>query len=562
MEFRKKLSFLLLSYALCAYGSEQQELSKNHLLFLMKNKKVADSIEGYKRYAAHLHKHDSETLEQMSLILLESAMSSSEEESELITLYGASLAGITSLLDFCEIGVKSRHPRTQLVSIQLAGQIPDDSVHPILCKAFSSDYFPIRMEAAAAMANRKYKHATGYIESLMSKIHPAYHFFFSGMFAAIGNNDAVLILKRMIHSNELFTRISAILAAAQFGRDDLLKDIKAASTHLNPAEQEACCFALGALQDTSSTPLLEKLAKSPEKEVSLAASLALAILGKKDYIQTIHSAAKDKNLFAITLLGHFQDSPPVLHELLESKDKQIKFNAALALLKQKDKKCLPAIRDLLLAKSHDLAFIPAQSTGKSMMYWKCLPSLSVLSQSEQGESLAAISLGLREQTLAQVLDLGSEEFLKVADELIRFQQKDLIPLLMELLCNIHNDQVVAFLKTKAEELGKPFTRNYAALALAKLKIEGGYKERIEAWIRAQKDIEIVQFRPVTSKVKAETSFSYKLTPKENSAFLIESLSLITSFHEEKSLDLLLDMIKNGHPKNRPILAGLLIKTLE
>lgn len=557
----KNLSFYLISCA-AAFGNAQEPLNKNHLLFLMKNKKIVESIEGYKRHAESLKKHDSELLEQMSLILLESSMQSREEDLEMLTLYGASLAGISSLLDFCEKGVKSRHPRTQLVSIQLAGQIPDDSVNAILCKAFASDFFPIRMEAAAALASRKYKHATGYIESLMAKIHPAYHCFFSNMFAAIGSHDAIYVLKKMIHAQELYTRVSAILSAAQFSRDDLIKDIKAASTHLNPAEQEACCFALGSLCDSSSIPLLEKLALSQEKEVAYAASFALISFGKKEYLEKLLEGAKQHNLFAISLLGNFQEAQQLLCQLVEVKDKQIKFNAALALLQLKNKRCLPIIQELLLSNSHDLAFLPAHSTGKSMVYWKCLPSLSVLSQTEQGESLLAVSLALRENLLAQLLEFGDEEFLKISENLIKFQQKDLIPFLVELLCNIHSDKVIEFLKQKAEELGRPFTRNYAALALAKLKVEGGYQERVISWIQAQKDIEIIQFRPITSKVKSETSFAYKLTPKETSAFLIEALSLISSLHEEKSLDLLLEMIKNGHPKNRPILAGLLIKTLE
>lgn len=561
MEFWKALTCAALSLSIYSQ-CEEEVFNKHHLLFLMKNKKVAESIEGYKRYVNFQKKHDGEILEQMSLILLEAGMSSHEEDNELLTLYGSSLAGITSLLDFCEMGVKSRHPRTQLVSIQLAGQIPEDPVNPILCKAFSSDFFPIRMEAAAALAQRKYKHATGYIESLMAKIHPAYHCFFSGMYAAIGNSEAIGVLKKMIHSHELFTRVSAIIAAAQFGRDDLVKEIQAASTHLNPAEQEACCFALGALRDSSSINLLEKLSKSPEKEVSLAACFALVTFGKKEYLETLIQATKEKNLFAAGLLGHYHGGEAALYELLDSKDKQTKFNAALALLQLKDQRCLPIIKEMLLSSRHDLAFVPAHSTGKSMMYWKCIPSLSVIGQSEQGESLIAVTLAFRENLLAQLLDFGHDEFLKIAEELVRCQQKDLIPFLVELLCNIRSDQVIAFLKAKAEELGRPFTRNYAALALAKLKVEGGYQERIFSWIQAQKDVEIIQFRPVTSKVKTETSFSFKLTPKENSAFLIEALTLISSLHEEKSLDLLLEMIKNGHPKNRPILAGLLIKTLE
>jgi hypothetical protein len=71
-----------------------------------------------------------------------------------------------------------------------------------------------------------------------------------------------------------------------------------------------------------------------------------------------------------------------------------------------------------------------------------------------------------------------------------------------------------------------------------------------------------QFRPITTKVNTETNFSYQLTPKENSALLIQTLLLLSSSHEEKAIEIILEMIKSGHPNNRPILAGLLMKTIE
>jgi hypothetical protein len=37
---------------------------------------------------------------------------------------------------------------------------------------------------------------------------------------------------------------------------------------------------------------------------------------------------------------------------------------------------------------------------------------------------------------------------------------------------------------------------------------------------------------------------------------------IATSHEEKGIDILLDAIRNGHPKNHPVIAGLLIKALE
>ena len=232
------------------YGEDVEEtpINKNHLLYLMRSNKVEASIDQYKIYKGQLGKHDPEILEQMALILLDAGMQSSDVEKQLISLYGASLASVNSLLDLCEMGMKSSHPMTQLVSIQMAGRLQDDRSRDLLCGSFNSKFLGIRMEAAFYLAQKKDKHAVGYIESLMHKLPPFFQCFFSDMYALIGSKEAMHILKKMINDQEVYNRIAATLAVAKFGRDDLLKNIRNAATHKNPAEQEACSFALGILK--------------------------------------------------------------------------------------------------------------------------------------------------------------------------------------------------------------------------------------------------------------------------------------------------------------------------
>lgn len=554
---------MTLGFAEESSPSQQEPLKKNHLLYLMRSNKVASSIDLYKEYKKTIgNKHDSEILEQMALILIDQGMESHDEEKELISLYGASLAGVNSLLDLCEMGMKSKHPMTQLIAIQMAGRLEDDRASELLCRAFSSDFLGIRMEAASYLALKKHLHAVGYIESLMHKLPPFFHCFFPEMYAQIGSSEAVNLLKKMLHDPELYTRIAATLAAAHYGRDDLLKDIRNTATHLNPAEQEACASAMGILGDSHSIEALEKLAKSTDDQVRLSAYQSLFALGKRTYLNEIKELAKNKDLFAICTLGHIEGGEEVLFDLIKNRDKQIRFNAALALLERRDERCVDTIGELLLSKKHDLGFIPHYSQGRSMMHWKCIPSASVYANKDKDSGILAVSLALREQALAQCLELKESSFLKIAKDLLDYQQKDLIPILMHLLCNLHNEAAITLLKTKAEEIGAPFIRNYASLALTKLRVEGPYHQRIESWITTQKETEMIRFRPLTTKSSSETSFDYQLTPQENSSLLIEALMLIATSHEEKSIDILLDTIRNGHPKNHPVIAGLLIKALE
>ncbi|MEI8300224.1 MAG: hypothetical protein WCG10_01245, partial [Chlamydiota bacterium] len=84
----------------------------------------------------------------------------------------------------------------------------------------------------------------------------------------------------------------------------------------------------------------------------------------------------------------------------------------------------------------------------------------------------------------------------------------------------------------------------------------------EQWVASQKETEMIRFRPITTKATSETSFNYQLAPEESSALLVEALMEIANHHEEKSLDILLDIMRSGHPKNQAVLAGLLMKALE
>jgi hypothetical protein len=72
---------------------------------------------------------------------------------------------------------------------------------------------------------------------------------------------------------------------------------------------------------------------------------------------------------------------------------------------------------------------------------------------------------------------------------------------------------------------------------------------------------MIRFRPVlpSSNRIEEIKNSYEFTPEENSRLLIECYEAFASKHDNKGIDILLEALRNGHPKNRPVLAGLLIQ---
>lgn len=537
--------------------------NKLRILYLLQSKEVHRAIDLYREYSTALGRHDFEILQQMGLIILEQGARSADPETQLTSIFGSHIAGIAASIDILEAGIVSAHPQTQLAAIQFLSGLQDDRCEELFTKAMSSDFFFTRVEAAYHLAMRKSRTAVGQIESLMYKVPPQMRFFFAQFYALIGTHDAISLLKHMMDDPFHMNRIEAILSAARFGRDDLLPAIRSRATHLNVAQQEACATAIGYLKDSKSIPLLKKLTLSPSVNVQLAAYHSLYILGDTQTQDSICEKAKEGNLFAISLLGDMAGSNGVLFELTQKEDLQIRFNATMALLKLGDPLVYKPLLEFLICDSRDLGFYPQFSVGNSLMAWKVIPSARQ-HQQEMTHDLMTLSVSVREYMLQQSLEMPESVFLKVAEALFNAQQLDLIPLLVALMENLQTSDAIALLEEKAQTAGAPLTRAYCNLALLRLKKESSYKKAILNWIRLTKNLEMIRFRPMlTRHVRiAEKMHAFELTPEENSQLLVQCYQTITMQHNVDSIDILLDGLQNGHPKNRPVLAGLLIQAIQ
>lgn len=538
------------------------EISPYHILYLAKSKHHDQAIKNYLKIRESQKKHLPEILEELCLVILNQGMQTKDEQGQLLSLYGASLAGIDALFPLCERALHSEHANIQLIAVQMASQLQDDRTIQLLTGSFSSPFLGIRMEAAFGLAQKKHPLASGYIESLMAKLPPFFQRYFPPLFALIGSKEATMTLKKLLRGHDTETRIQAIMTAANFHRDDLLNEIRHTSTHVNNAEQEACIAALGILGDASSKVLFEKSALSEDSFLSLASLKALLQLGFKEHLEKICQMAKNKNLFAINALSAIDGGQEALIRHLSDPQSIYRFNAAYALLKKKDRRCIPIIQEMLLSEKKDLGFAPSFSPGRSLMHWKVIPSVSIHAKSEQNQGLLSITIGFREHLLTECLELDEKDFLSIAEVLFKRKQLDLIPHLTHLLMNIESDNVLNFLKIKAEEVGAPFTRMYATLSLCQLRQDPLYQTRLLDWIQKEKQVELIQFRPSSSQIASDTQFHYALTPQESARLLIESLMFFAEKHEEASLDLLTEFLNATNANNRIVIAGLILKALQ
>lgn len=548
------ISFFLLLFS---FSYAETQGNKNHVLFLMRTGSISRAMDAYKLYHRENGQHDFELIQEMGLLLLDQGYRNSDPEIQVMTTFGAGISLNERALYILENGMDSGIPELQLVCLNYLSQYQNDKADEALKRAMNAGHPLIRLEAAYVMAQKKAPRAYAYAESLMYRFEEELMPLFPQFFAMIGTAEATRMLRKLMTNSDEEVRIAAILSAAKYGRDDLLSKIRTLATHHEKAQQEACAFAFGVLKDETSLHRLEILSRSKVPQVRLAAWKALYDLGRKEFKATIEKAAKERDIFAIALLGEIEGSQDVLASLIQDRNLQVKVNAAIALLHLQDPRCLSALLDILIMDSRGLCFSKSMSKGKSLSAWKAIPSGK---QNFKDEPYSfELSLNLREDALEEALDLPEQDFLKLARVIFLRQQNDLVPLLVMLLETLNTPGAIALLKEHQQQLGAPLIRNYCNLTLYNLKVEGPYGENIRSWIANMQNEELIRFRPFLPREMRDHEEPYQLTPQDNSSLLIASFESFVTNKDERGIDILLEAIQNGNAKNKYALAGLLMR---
>jgi HEAT repeat protein len=283
----------------------------------------------------------------------------------------------------------------------------------------------------------------------------------------------------------------------------------------------------------------------------------LYILGIKESAILLQELAEQGDPFAIDALGGIPGSEEVLAKLSRTPNINIRLNAILSLLKLKDKRCLSGLFEILITDPRDLAFAEISTPGRGLKAWKAIPSAN--HQGDEAAALLELSLQFKETVLTLALELEEEYFLFLANKLFESKQNDLVPILVHLLANLDTEDSIALLKNVQQKAGAPLIRAYATLGLVKLKEEGPYSEQLKEWVISGQNLDIMKFRTFVPFDMRDVASTYELTPQETSKFLIEAIQILAETQEQDSINLLLQLLKDGHPRNRPVIAGLLLR---
>lgn len=555
------LLFPLSGFALEEQPSEQlHQTTSSHILYLMHKGETAKALQAYQDYRKHSGSNDFELLEQLGLILLDQGHRTRDPEIQRLSLFGAGVSTNEKALYILEEGVVNDDPEHQLIALSFLTRYQSDRADVSIHRAMASNSLLIRLETAFKLAKKKDPKAVGQTEALMAKVPEQIWPIFPQIFAASGTPEAKKILRRLLTHKDELIRVATILSLAEGNHDDFIPHLQRMMTQHGPAQQEACATALGILKYENSAPSLLKLTKNPHANVKLAALISLYRLGRHETLKDIESMAVQGDVFAIEALGSMSGSENTLVKLMQHENLHIKVNAASALLNLSDGRCLPMIAQLLLRDSRDIAIGKINSQGMSLSALKAIPCAQ---QNFDDNTIASeVSLHIREELLFKAVELPEKDFLALADAVLNTQQTDLIPLLAEVLENHPTPPVIDLLKKHQQKVGAPLVRNYCNLALYRMKQPGPYAQNLLDWVSQQRNIDMIQFRPLVPFDQRDNDISFELTPQETSRLLVDAFESFAASQDDKGIDALITIIQTGNPKNKYALIGLLIRAIQ
>ena len=538
-------------------GSRGMSAEDSHILYLASMGSIELALDSYIKNYPNLDNYT--LLQKLCAIIIDRGYHSHTPEDVLLALYGAGISQNTQLFYILEGCLKSSYPQIQMAALNFLGRSADDRANDEINFGMSSRFLPVRLEAAYWLAIKKSPIATGQLESLMNKLPTMTHSYFPQLFALIGNPSSIKLLKHFILMGPPSLSTQAIIQAARAGIEELLPAIRTISTHLNPFQREACAYALGIFKDAHSLAVLEDYGMDPNPTLRIIAYNSLIHMGKREYLPKLALLAKEENLHAIISLASFPSEAPLLIDLANSTNPQVRLNASLALLKQKNPYCLKEIERILISGIETQVLTLLQSPSKTLIaYENRIPT----NTKEQLSIYLALTAQFRERLLVEARELPLDSFYALCEQILYTQQQDLVPTMVHLLENLQTKEALALLKKGKDFPGNPLIRTYCALALFRLDKQRYEEEELLAWLKEESKESIIKFRPMIPWELQSENTPFSLAPEERSQLMIEAFQTLAEKQHPKTIQALINILSHGNPSNRFALAGLLIRATE
>ena len=491
---------------------------------------------------------------------LEKGLKSRDIEENLIALYGLLISDYMPSTQILLSLLKKNHFVTQSYLLQVLQKNLSYSAEEILTQAGHSMFFPIRLQALYQLTQRQEANSLTKIQALRQKFHKTYHFIFTPLIAAHRSKESEEELKRILKEPSSHLRSSALLEIGNQHIHSLLPEVKKAFTHVNPIEKESAIFALSCYPDLKLYDLLKKETISTNDHLALASHLALWRLGFIDHKKEILALAQKNNPFALFLLHKMHEETPILVKALKNKDKTIWINALWGLLHHKDIRVLPELEKLLLIDPLD-SVINIEHSPAHTMHHLIIESPSIINDADLEKELA-ITLHLQKLCLSLLSRYPEEEVLKFCKRLLSTNKHPFQRELIHTIENIKSEKSLDLLRSLSFSIGSPLKRGYALTALYRKSTHIKDQERFYKWLKSQSGDSIIKFSKTADPLSNLHVTPYELSPEEHTGLISEALLTASTSHEEKYLNLIIELFNTCHKKNRYALAGILMKAIQ
>lgn len=531
---------------------------EGRILFLIQQGEHQQALKLYQALYQATDAHDYDLLHRIGIGLLDYGFRQQDPEIELLTLFGANVAAHEDAYYILEESLKNRLPPIQLLALASLSQIQQDRADQAILRILGNAHLQVRFAAVNYLCQKKHPQAADQAESLMFKSPKALLPLFPPLFARLGDAKSIRILRKLINDPSEDVRRAVILSVAKAGRDDFLPQIRQQALHYHYAQQETCAYALGTLKDDHSIDKLKKLAASQYTSVALTANWALYQLGQESSIEAIEKRASQEDVFAIAALGSLNGRSSVLLNMVQHPNLQVRINAILALLDQRCPGIQKHAEEIIIRDRRDLGFVSLDSPGGSLHAWKVVTGASEMLKKDMDAYKE--HLELKESVLTRIREMSATDFIQLAAKIFAAQQNDLIPITVELLEEMNSQESLNCLKIHQQKLGAPLIRNYCNLALYRLGEPGPYGNQLCQWVKNQSQTDLIQFRAFDPWEPNQNN--YTLTPVETSRLLVEAFESFAVHQDKLGVELLIEVIANGHQKNKYALAGILLRATQ
>ncbi len=494
-------------------------------------------------------------LRSLALALLKQGIHERDPETQLLALFGAAFSCNEHAYEILAIGLQSPFLPMQLLAVQGIARLQSDRSEALLVKAMGSPFPLVRLEALELLADLQNPLTLSLAEALFWKAPRPLLLFYPPILAKMGTKPATMKLRRFLSDPSLDMRVAALLHIHALAREDLLPCVRSKLLSASLPEQEAAAFVVGSLGDNRLVAPLQTLSSSKDVFVRLSAANALLSLGEEKAFQVIQSEVEQKNCYAISLLSQWQDPLSHLPPLMQDKDPSVRLNACIASLQMGSPIPLSFCREVLLQDPKQTLLTSQPSPGTCLVSFALTPTYTIPS------ALLPAALEhdskIKERIMTHLHGQDRTAFFSVADALVQARREELLPSLMTLLQEDGSPQALGWLSRHAEALGAPFIRNFCLLTLYRIQKKQEWGKMLREWAKEKNQTFFLQLEQKGSKKER-----YLLTPEQTSGLLIQIFETFAAERDPEGIQVLLEAIASGHPKNRYVLAGLLLRATE